>query len=318
MICNMSEFEKRFGRYAIRNLPLIMIITYAVGYIIRFINPDFLMYLNLNPYQIIHGQVWRLVTWLLVPPNDSNIFWVAVMLFCYYSIGISLERTWGTYKFNVYLFSGIGFMLVGAFLILIISYIAGGGLVAALYGQYVAAVFSTYYINMSILLAFAATFPDATFLFMFFIPVKAKWMTILYGVFLAYRIISDLVVRFSSTARMDEKMIAMVDLVAMFAALLNLLIFYLSNRKGLGVRPIRMRSAASAGRRNTYSRSANQGRAGRDLTRSSGVVTRHKCAICGRTEIDVPNMQFRFCSKCEGNYEYCEDHLYTHTHVRMS
>ena len=46
------------------------------------------------------------------------------------------------------------------------------------------------------------------------------------------------------------------------------------------------------------------------------VITRHKCAICGRTELDDENLEFRYCSKCEGNFEYCMDHLYTHEHVR--
>ncbi len=288
----MSEFEKRFGRYAIRNLPLIMIICYAVGYAMRYINPDFLMYLNLDPYKVIHGQIWRIVTWLLVPPNDNNVFWVIIMLFCYYSIGVSLERTWGTYKYNVYIFSGIGLTLAGAFLIMIVSYIIGGGMVAAVYSQMIAAVFSTYYINMSILLAFAMTFPDAMFLFMFFIPVKAKWMAIVYLVILAIQFLTG----------------GLFVKVALGMALLNFGIFYLRNRRGLGVRPVQMR------RRQTMRTST----AGRDLSRSSGRVTRHKCAICGRTEEDAPDMQFRFCTKCEGNYEYCEDHLYTHTHVRMS
>ena len=288
----MSEFEKRFGRYAIRNLPLILIICYAVGYAMRYINPDFLMYLNLDPYKVIHGQIWRIVTWLLVPPNDNNIFWVIIMLFCYYSIGVSLERTWGTYKYNVYIFTGIGLTLIGAFLIMIVSYIVGGGLVAAVYSQMIAAVFSTYYINMSILLAFAMTFPDAMFLFMFFIPVKAKWMAILYLVILAIQFLTG----------------GLFVKVALGMALLNFGIFYLRNRRGLGVRPVQMR------RRQTDKSPTT----GRDLSRSSGRVTRHKCAICGRTEEDAPDMQFRFCTKCEGNYEYCEEHLYTHTHVRMS
>ncbi|MBQ9333074.1 MAG: hypothetical protein IJS12_01945 [Lachnospiraceae bacterium] len=288
----MSEFEKRFGRYAIRNLPLIMIICYAVGYAMRYINPDFLMYLNLDPFKVIHGQIWRIVTWLLVPPNDNNIFWVIIMLFCYYSIGISLERTWGTYKYNVYIFSGIGLTLIGAFLIMIVSYIIGGEMVAAVYSQMIAAVFSTYYINMSILLAFAMTFPDAMFLFMFIIPVKAKWMAIVYLVILAIQFLTG----------------GLFVKVALGMALLNFGIFYLRNRRGLGVRPVQMRRRQPAKSPVT----------GRDLSRSSGRVTRHKCAICGRTEEDAPDMQFRFCTKCEGNYEYCEEHLYTHTHVRMS
>ena len=44
-------------------------------------------------------------------------------------------------------------------------------------------------------------------------------------------------------------------------------------------------------------------------------LTHHKCAVCGRTEKDDPNLEFRYCSKCEGNLEYCMDHLYTHKHV---
>ena len=42
---------------------------------------------------------------------------------------------------------------------------------------------------------------------------------------------------------------------------------------------------------------------------------RHRCAVCGRTDLDDPNLVFRYCSKCEGDYEYCQDHLYTHQHV---
>ena len=46
--------------------------------------------------------------------------------------------------------------------------------------------------------------------------------------------------------------------------------------------------------------------------------TRHVCAVCGRTDEDSPGMEFRYCSKCEGSYEYCMDHLYTHKHIKKS
>ena len=45
-------------------------------------------------------------------------------------------------------------------------------------------------------------------------------------------------------------------------------------------------------------------------------ITKHKCAICGRTERDGDDLEFRFCSKCNGNYEYCNEHLFTHEHVK--
>ena len=77
----MSNFEKKFGKYAIRNLSLVLILCYACGYLIQFVNSGFLHYLTLNPYAILHGQVWRLVTWIIVPPDASNLFFVLIMLY---------------------------------------------------------------------------------------------------------------------------------------------------------------------------------------------------------------------------------------------
>ena len=51
--------------------------------------------------------------------------------------------------------------------------------------------------------------------------------------------------------------------------------------------------------------------------KGAGQITKHRCAICGRTELDGDMLEFRFCSKCAGNYEYCQDHLFSHTHVKF-
>ena len=104
-----SNFEKKFGKYAVKNLSLVLIICYACGYLIQFTNPYMLNYLYLNPYEIIfRGQIWRLVTWLIVPPSGFDFF-TLLMLYFYYSLGTTLERTWGTYRYNVYIFSGVLF-----------------------------------------------------------------------------------------------------------------------------------------------------------------------------------------------------------------
>ena len=113
----MSEFERKYGKYAIKNISLMLILCYAFGYIIKYVNADFLGYLTLNPYKILHGQVWRLFTWIVAPPSTTNVFFVLIMLYFYYSIGTTLERTWGTYRLNVYLFSGMIFTILGAFLL---------------------------------------------------------------------------------------------------------------------------------------------------------------------------------------------------------
>ena len=84
---------------------------------ISLINSSFIHYLTLNPFAIMKGQVWRLISWVLIPPNESNIFFLLLMLFFYYSIGTNLERTWGTFRFNVYIFGGIIATVIGAFVL---------------------------------------------------------------------------------------------------------------------------------------------------------------------------------------------------------
>ena len=116
----MSPFERRFGKYAIRNLSFVLVACYAIGYAIQLIDRSGMvtLYLNLNPYAILHGQIWRLVTWVLIPPNSGGLFVTLIMLYFYCSLGSSLEHTWGTYRYNVYLFQGMLFTIAGSFLLM--------------------------------------------------------------------------------------------------------------------------------------------------------------------------------------------------------
>lgn len=281
----MSKFEKRFGKYAISNLSLILILCYVVGYVIELVNADFLMYLTLNPYAILHGQIWRIFTWIIIPPSSLDPFTIIMLLF-YYNIGTSLERTWGTYRYNVYLLSGMLFTVLGSFVWLVIQYFTGGPTMNLSYISTIASLyFSTYYINMSIFLAFAATFPEVQVLLMFIIPVKVKWMGILYGLVLVYDFL------FAGS---------LVTRIAIASSLLSFVIFFFTSRSHIHMSPKQMKRRAEF----------------RQDIRRNSKVTKHKCAICGQTEDDDPALEFRFCSKCNGNYEYCQQHLFTHTHVQ--
>ncbi len=290
---SMSPFERRFGKYAIKNLSFVLVLCYAVGYLLQMFDRSgtLILYLTLDPYEILHGQVWRLFTWILIPPSSGNIFFTLIMLYFYCSIGTTLERTWGTYRYNVYLFQGMLFTIAGSFLLLGYYYLFHAASLAAMgpdsvrvYFLYVSRYFSTYYINMSIFLAFAATFPDAQVLLMFIIPIKVKWLGVIYGVILLFEFLQTGV---------DGKF-------AIAASLMNFAVFFFTSRNMMHLNPKQIH------RRQEFKR---------DVRRNTG-ITKHKCAICGRTEVDSPNLQFRFCSKCDGNYEYCEEHLYTHTHVK--
>ena len=294
-----SNFERKFGKYAIPNISLYLIICYAVGYVIQLINPVFLNYLTLDPFQIIgRFQIWRLVTWLVVPPDAaSNLFFTLIMLYFYYSIGTSLERTWGTYRYNLYLFLGVVFTVLGSFLLYGYCLLTGGVVQYSVYGLNIYALangsvlsfamFSTYYVNMSIFLAYAATFPDMQVLLMFIFPIKVKWLGIIYGILMIYSCLSG----------------GVAVWVAVGASLLNFIVFFFTSRNHIHMSPKQMR------RRHDFKREVRHAETG------SG-VTKHKCAVCGRTEKDGDHLEFRFCSKCEGNYEYCQDHLFTHQHVK--
>ena len=283
----MSKWEKKFGKYAIRNLSLVLILCYVVGYVIDIINGNFLMFLTLDPYKILHGQIWRIFTWVIVPPSSPDLFTI-IMLFFYYSIGTSLERTWGTWRYNVFLLSGMLFTVIGSFVWLGSQYLIAGGMNGEL-AAYVSGIgslfFSTYYINMSIFLAFAATFPNVQVLLMFVIPVKVKWMGTIYAVILVWEFLfaGSFVIR-----------------IAIASSLLNFVIFFLTSRSRIHMSPRQVKRRAEF----------------RHEVKRNPRITRHKCAICGRTDEDDPSLEFRFCSKCNGNYEYCQQHLFTHTHVK--
>ena len=282
----IDKLERKFGRFGIPNLTIYMIVCYVIGYALMIVNPGILNWLSLEPAYILRGQVWRLVTWVLYPPSTSGVLWFAIaVLFFYYPIGTSLERTIGIFKYTLYILSGVIFTILGAF---ILYFLLGGNVL-------VGNVFSTYYISLSTFLAYAMCYPDMQVLLMFIIPVKMKWMAIFYVVIVVYEMIQYIMAG------------AWYLVIPIVASLLNFIIFY------FGTKDFSRYNPKEVHRRNEFRRAMEpQGR----MKSGSGSVTKHKCAICGRTELDDPNLEFRFCSRCNGNYEYCQDHLFTHTHVK--
>lgn len=289
-----NRLRRKLEKYAIPNLTLYLIICYGIGYLMQYLVPAGYQYLMLDPFLVLKGQVWRLVTWILIPPDSSNIFFVLITLYLYYSLGGLLERIWGTYKYNVYLFSGLLFTILGAFVLCGYSVLMGAqptmytGLYllnngsAVYFGQ-----FSTYYINMSIFLACAASIPDVQVLLMFIFPIKVKWLGIVYGIILLVNCIQG----------------GIATWIVVIFSLLNFLVFFLRSKGKMHL------SVGQIKRQQEFHQKM------RSAGQTKG-ITRHKCAICGRTELDGDDLEFRFCSKCNGNYEYCQYHLFTHEHVK--
>lgn len=284
----LQKLERKFGKFAIPNLIWYIIALNICGFLLMTVNPAFYYnYLQLDISAVLHGQIWRLVTFLLEPPSGNLI---NLLFFCllYYTIGIALENTWGTFRFNMYYFSGILFHIIAAFLV---YFIFGVDLQLNLM-----------YLNLSLFLAFGAEYPDYQLYIMYIIPVKMKWLALIDALYLVATIAQGLLI-----VIFNPELIGINSSVAMALAALisagNFLLYFFNSRKFSGYSPKQIKRRAAYKKKIKMAAPYGKG------------ATRHKCAICGRTENDGDNLEFRYCSRCEGSYEYCQDHLYTHKHV---
>ena len=284
----IDRLEKKFGRCGISNLTMYIVICYVVGYILMYIKPELLEVMSLEPALILRGQIWRLVTWVIYPPSSGNFLLFAIsIVFFYYPIGTSLERTWGSFRYTLYILSGLLFTVLGAFLLYFITgaYLSLGNV----------SIFTTYYISMSVFLAYAMSYPDVQILLWFVIPIKMQWMAYVYAAIILYEVYTY--IRYGMWFMT----------IPIVASLLNFILFF------LGTRNMRRSHPKEIRRRQEFKKAMSQGRVSSQTGESA---TKHKCVVCGRTEKDDPDLEFRFCSRCNGNYEYCQDHLFTHEHVK--
>lgn len=289
----IDRLEKRYPNFGVSNLMIYVIAISGLGMLISMVNPYiYYQYLSLDFYQIFHhGQVWRLITFLLCPSaggsGSSGLFWFVIMAWVYYSIGSNLERIWGRFRFTLFYLSGIAMILIvtlAAYLIMGIVYPAQE------VGIWLGMQVTLEYVTESLFLAFALVFPDVQFLLFFIIPVKAKWLSIFYFALDAYQIIQGIMMK------------SYYPVALIVVSLINIFIFFFF-AKG---RPGMAAHARQTKRKAEFKQKMHE-------SREKGPI--HRCAICGRTELDAPELDFRYCSKCDGRYEYCSEHLFTHEHV---
>ena len=138
----------------------------VLGLLSNFSNGNFLSFFSYTLSGLLHGQVWRLITFVLIPestspfylPSTTSVFWLVVELYFYYWIGSTLERQWGTAKFTTYYLSGMLLTVLGAS---IVSLITG----------YNIPVYGANYVNFAMFMAFALLYPDTQVLLFFFFPI---------------------------------------------------------------------------------------------------------------------------------------------------
>lgn len=287
----LDKLERKFGKYAIKNLMYYIILLYALGFAIVVFKPEiYSNWLALDASKIMQGQLWRIVTYIIYPPS-GNIFTILISLYFYYTIGVMLERQWGAFRFNLYFFTGVLLHAVAA----IFVYLIWGTVLNM----------GTYYLNLSMFFAFAAMFPNMQVLFMWLIPIKMKYLAWIDGIYFAVTIAAGLLsdhISYEMAMRLIEFGIIPSKSYAVMAvvSLLNFLLYAASFNSVQRMNPKEVH------RRKVYVQKVQKVKD----------MPRHKCVICGRTEKDFPELEFRFCSKCEGNYEYCQEHLFTHKHIQ--
>ena len=277
----VQRFCAAHPRFGIPNLMRVIVIGNVAVYVLMLLtqanDANALSFLTFNLNALLHGEVWRLVTFVFVPAYSSP-FALLISLYFYYWIGSTLERQWGTAKFNLYYISGTLLTVLG---VVLASLITGNPYLTAA---------GTGYVNLSMFFAFAFLFPDTTVLLFFILPVKMKWLAYLDGALFAFDII---------------RAIGLHDwagVVLPVVALLNFAVFIWPEVHYLAARTKRQYSPKTV----QYKQAVKQ--------QETEKGYHHKCAVCGRTDTDYPDLQFRYCSKCAGYHCFCQDHIFNHVH----
>ena len=273
-----DRFCYKHPRFGISNLMLYIIIGNIAVYLFTMMDRTGQLFsaLAFSAEGLMRGEVWRLVTFVLVP-ESGNVLFLAISLYFYYFIGTTLEREWGSGKFTLYYFSGMLFLILF------------GLLVYWLFD--VSVMFTGYYLNLGLFFAFATFYPDMQVLLFFFIPIKVKWLAL---VDLAYFVIDILFDPFP------------VNLLPVFV-----LLHYLVCCGGWifeRLRPQRMRQRAK-----TVSFRHEAARIRREQEKKP---YSRRCEVCGRTDVSNPELEFRYCSRCAGYHCFCENHINSHVHFR--
>ena len=165
----LYAIERKMGRHYISDLMKYLVIAMAGVFILEFmpLPRSAFQVLRFDRAAILQGQIWRIFTFILLPPTGS-IFWIVISLYFYYFLGSTLEHQWGSARFNLY-------YLIGVI----------GNIISGMITGYA----TNEFLNLSLLLAFAALYPDTEFMLFFFLPVKAKWIGLIDGLFLIYQLI---------------------------------------------------------------------------------------------------------------------------------
>ncbi len=260
----IDKLERKFGRFAIPNLMLYIIVAHTIILILTALQPPLgntlVSQFILVPSLVAQGQIWRLITFIFIPQSMGSI-WSVLALFFYYSISNSLEQQWGSFKFNLYYLIGILGTIAGS----MIFNING----------------TPMFLNLTLFLAYGKLFGENTIYLFMILPIKVKYLAWGYWGLNIFSAVTG----------------GLAGIVLLVVSLANYFLFF-------GIDNVR--STKTKKQVNQRQREFKKDR--------PTVIQIHRCNVCGLTDRDEPDMDFRYCSKCDGHFEYCEEHISNHEH----
>lgn len=281
LLSAIDRFCYRHPDFGVKRLMLYIVIGNAAVLLFTMMDTTGSLYsmLAFSPAHILRGQVWRLFTFALLPVSTG--LWGIVFLYFYYYIGNVLEQRWGSARFNLFVFSGLGLTVVYGFLVYFLFHVNFG--------------VTAYYLYMSMFFSFAALFPEQRVLLFFIIPLKIKWLAWLDAAMFLYDAIGCFAAGNVAAGLLP------------FVAMLNFLVFGWDMLFG-GRAPIRSRVSQQK-KTIEFKKAVNKANAER-----RAAPYRFRCAVCGRTDVTNPELEFRYCSRCTGYHCFCQEHIGTHVH----
>ena len=311
-----NSLRRRFERFCFRNrdkgirdLMLYICLGSAIVAFAGMINGGSFLYnlLCFDKAAILRGQVWRLFSWLLTEQMGGSLLSI-VFLYFFYRLGSAVEQSIGTFKFNLFYLGGVVLMDIFAMIFCPTEAVIIGGMLVTpeIFTAFYSSMAS--YLHLSMVLAFSTMYPDAQFLMFFVIPVKA-WVLALI----------DLIFIGISVFNMCYPIMLFPHCLFPLIGLLNYFLFFGPDMGNL--LPLSWRARLRRKQKNTKNASGPKvvpftapGRQNPVSERTSKPYT-HRCTVCGRTDTEFPDLEFRYCSRCQGYHCYCEDHINNHAHI---
>jgi hypothetical protein len=173
----LSRLERKFKKLAIPNVTLPLIVLQSLAWLLMQAQPELAQKLILARSLVLDGEWWRLITFVLLPP-DTNALFLFFALYLFYLMGTALEANWGAFRYNL-------FLLIAYLASIASVFIAPDGIA------------TDAYIGGSVFLAFAYLFPDFEILLFFILPIKVKWIALFtWGLYLFQFATGDWLERF--------------------------------------------------------------------------------------------------------------------------